>query len=210
VAVVAGEETQSRWKEARMTAIATAWEAILAFTARWWIDPLFRPVVVYLFLVVALRLAGKRLLAQLNAFDLAVLLILSNTLQNAILGDDTTWTGGLVRASTLLVVNAIVVRVMVRYGRLEDAIEGHEDSLITDGVIQSDVLRRDLITEPELRAAAHKQGFESLAEITKAAIAPGGFVYFERRHETDDQTQHEALLARLDRIERLLGDLNRH
>ena len=193
-----------------MPAITTAWDAVLAFTARWWIDPLFRPLVVYLFLIVALRLAGKRLLAQMNAFDLAVLLILSNTLQNAILGNDTTWTGGLVRASTLLVVNAVVVRIMVRNRRLEHAIEGHEDSLITDGVIQSDILRRDLITEPELRAAAHKQGFESLAEIKRAAIAPGGFVYFERRHETDDQTQHEALLARLDRIERLLGDLKRH
>jgi len=193
-----------------MSGFSTTWQGALAFTARWWIDPLFRPLVVYLFLIVALRLAGKRLLAQMNAFDLAVLLILSNTLQNAILGNDTTWTGGLVRASTLLVVNAVVVRIMVRYRRLEHAIEGHEDSLITDGVIQSDILRRDLITEPELRAAAHKQGFESLAEIKRAAIAPGGFVYFERRHETDDQTQHEALLARLDRIERLLGDLKRH
>ena len=190
-----------------MSGISEVWHAILVFTARWWIDPLFRPLIVYLFLVVALRLAGKRLLAQMNAFDLVVLLILSNTLQNAILGDDMSWPGGLVRASTLLIVNAVVVRTIVRYGRLDEAIEGHEDSLITDGVIQSDVLRRDLITEPELRAAAHKQGFESLAEIKRAAIAPGGFVYFERRHDTDDQAQHQALLARLERIERLLDDL---
>jgi len=190
-----------------MSGISGVWQAVLAFTARSWIDPLFRPLVVYLFLVVALRLAGKRLLAQMNAFDLVVLLILSNTLQNAILGNDATWTGGLVRASALLIVNAVVVRIVVRSGRLDEAIEGHEDSLITDGVIQSDVLRRDQITERELRAAAHKQGFESLTEIKKAAIAPGGFVYFERRHETDDQTQHQALLARLVKIERLLEDL---
>jgi hypothetical protein len=74
-----------------------------------------------------------------HATDSTRLLILSNTLQNAILGDDTTWTGGLIRASTLLIVNAVDVRIMVRDGRLDDAIESHEDSLITDGVIQSDV-----------------------------------------------------------------------
>ena len=83
-----------------MLAMQTLWHDFAAFTGRWWVDPVFRPIVVYLFLIVALRLAGKRLLAQMNAFDLVVLLILSNTLQNAILGDDTSWQGGLVRAST--------------------------------------------------------------------------------------------------------------
>lgn len=190
-----------------MSGMLTAWHAAVAFTGRWWIDPLFRPIVVYLFLVVALRLAGKRLLAQMNAFDLAVLLILSNTLQNAILGDDTSWPGGLVRASTLLIVNAFVVRAMVRHRRVDEAVEGRPDRLIAAGVIQQDVLRRDGITEAELRVAAHKQGFESLAEIENAELDPGGIVCFERRHATDDHAQHQALLARLDHIERLLGEL---
>jgi uncharacterized membrane protein YcaP (DUF421 family) len=189
-----------------MPAITTALDAVLAFTARWWVDPLFRPVVVYVFLVVALRLAGKRLLAQLNAFDLVVLLILSNTLQNAILGNDTSWPGGLVRASTLLVLNAAVVRVMVRHRRVDEAVEGRPDRLIAGGVIQHAVLHRDGITEAELRVAAHKQGFESLAEIESAELDPVGIVCFERRYATDDHAQHQALLARLDRIERLLAD----
>jgi len=192
-----------------MSGIPGVWQCILAFTARWWIDPLFRPLVVYLFLIVALRLAGKRLLAQLNAFDLVVLLILSNTLQNAILGDDTSWPGGLVRASALLIVNAVVVRMIVRHRRVDEALEGRADRLIASGAIQQDVLRRNSITEAELRVAAHKQGFESLAEIENAELDPGGFVCFERRHATDDHAQHQALLARLDRIERLLGDLKR-
>jgi uncharacterized membrane protein YcaP (DUF421 family) len=191
-----------------MPAITTAWDAVLAFTARSWVDPLVRPVIVYLFLVVALRLAGKRLLAQMNAFDLVVLLILSNTLQNAILGDDTSWPGGLARASTLLIINAVVVRAMVRHRRVDEAIEGRPDRLIAAGVIQQDVLRRNAITEAELRVAAHKQGFESLAEIENAELDPGGIVCFERRHATDDHAQHQALLARLDRIERLLADGN--
>src|SRR5574341_859656 len=187
-----------------MHAIPTIWTELLGFTSRWWIDPVFRPVVVYLFLIAAMRLAGKRLLAQMNAFDLIVLLILSNTLQNAILGDATTWQGGLVRASTLLIVNAWLVRLMVRHRRVDEAVEGRPDQLIVGGAIQHQALRHEGITEAELRVAAHKQGFESLAEIENAELDPAGILCFERRHATDDHAQHLEVLARLDRLERLL------
>src|SRR5512137_1442122 len=78
-----------------------------------------RPVVVYFFLVAGLRLAGKRELAQLNPFDLVVLLLLSNTVQNAIIGNDNSVTGGLVGAATLLVVNWVVVRFLFRHERID-------------------------------------------------------------------------------------------
>lgn len=76
------------------------------------LEKMLRPAIVYAFLVIGLRLAGKRELAQLNPFDLVVLLTLSNTVQNAIIGNDTSVTGGIVGAATLLVINYFVVRLL--------------------------------------------------------------------------------------------------
>src|SRR5213592_1878788 len=87
-------------------------------------EKVLRPIVVYLFLILGLRLAGKRELAQLNPFDLVVLLTLSNTVQNAIIGDDNSVTGGLLGAATLLAANALVVRFLYRHERLERLVEG--------------------------------------------------------------------------------------
>src|SRR5919199_1264142 len=88
------------------------------------LEKMLRPVLVYFFLVAILRLAGKRELAQLNPFDLVVLLTLSNTVQNAIIGEDNSVTGGLIGASTLLVVNYVVVRFLFRRMRLDRFLEG--------------------------------------------------------------------------------------
>src|SRR3954470_14046912 len=90
-------------------------------------EKILRPIVVYAFLIIGLRLAGKRELAQLNPFDLVVLLTISNTIQNAIIGDDNTVTGGMVGAATLLFVNWIVIRYLYGHERLERLIEGDPD-----------------------------------------------------------------------------------
>src|SRR5438876_11198482 len=86
-------------------------------------EKVIRPVIVYVFLIVGLRLAGKRELAQLNPFDLVVLLTLSNTVQNAIIGNDNSVSGGLIGAATLLLVNYIVVRLLYDHQRLEHLVE---------------------------------------------------------------------------------------
>src|SRR5436305_4208076 len=83
------------------------------------LEKILRPIIVYVFLIVGLRLAGKRELAQLNPFDLVVLLTISNTVQNAIIGDDNTVTGGLIGAATLLFVNWIVIRYLYSHERLD-------------------------------------------------------------------------------------------
>src|ERR1700693_3787219 len=83
------------------------------------LEKIFRPVIVYFFLVIGLRLAGERELAQLNPFDLVVLLTLSNTVQNAIIGNDNSVTGGLVGAATLLIVNYVVVRFLFDHEKLD-------------------------------------------------------------------------------------------
>src|SRR5206468_8321525 len=88
------------------------------------LEKIIRPILVYLFLIVGLRLAGKRELAQLNAFDLVVLLTISNTVQNAIIGNDNSVIGGFIGATTLLVVNYIVVRFLFSHEKLDRLIEG--------------------------------------------------------------------------------------
>src|SRR3977135_4182355 len=99
------------------------------------LEKMVRPLIVYLFLLVGLRLAGKRELAQLNAFDLIVLLTLSNTVQNAIIGNDNSVSGGVIGAITLLAVNYLVVRVAHRYKKFDRLIEGRAEVLMRGGKI---------------------------------------------------------------------------
>src|SRR3954469_12932225 len=141
-------------------------------------EKVIRPILVYAFLIVALRLAGKRELAQLNPFDLVVLLTLSNTVQNAIIGEDNTVTGGVIGAATLLFVNYVLVRFISRHETLERLIEGEPDVLIENGQITNDCLNKEAISVLELEAAAHKQGFNSLDEVDRAVLDPNGSIAF--------------------------------
>ena len=163
-------------------------------------EKVLRAVVVYAFLVVGLRLAGKRELAQLNPFDLVVLLTLSNTVQNAIIGDDNSVTGGLLGAATLLAANALVVRFLYRHERLERLVEGEADVLVENGKIRFDRLKAELITLPELESAAHKQGFESLDEVDRAVLEPGGTISFIGKRPSPEAVRHAELTRRLDQI----------
>jgi uncharacterized membrane protein YcaP (DUF421 family) len=101
------------------------------------LEKILRPVFVYAFLVISLRLSGKRELVQLNPFDLVVLLTLSNTVQNAIIGDDNSVSGGIIGASSLLAVNYLVVRFLYDHRKLDQLVEGRADVLIQGGKVQS-------------------------------------------------------------------------
>src|SRR3981081_3552919 len=96
------------------------------------LDKILRPILVYLFLVLMLRIFGKRELAQLNPFDLVVLLSLSNTVQNAIIGEDNSLLGGLIGALALLVMNYMVVRYLFKHRRLDQILEGEPTDLIVN------------------------------------------------------------------------------
>src|SRR5437763_1700273 len=100
------------------------------------LEKIIRPILIYAFLVIGLRVAGKRELAQLNPFDLVVLLTLSNTVQNAIIGEDNSVTGGVIGAATLLAVNYIVVRFFFRHEKLDRLVEGDPELLIENGKIR--------------------------------------------------------------------------
>jgi uncharacterized membrane protein YcaP (DUF421 family) len=170
-------------------------------------EKILRPIVVYVFLVVGLRLAGKRELAQLNPFDLIVLLTLSNTVQNAIIGEDNSVTGGLIGAATLLALNHFVVKYLYNHEGLDRLIEGDPDVLIEAGQVKMDRLKEELMTRAELEVAAHKQGFASLDEIDRAVLDPGGNIAFFARRPTPDTSRHQEILARLDAVSAQLATL---
>ncbi len=171
------------------------------------LEKILRPIIVYAVLIVGLRLAGKRELAQLNPFDLVVLLTLSNTVQNAIIGDDNSVTGGVIGAVTLLLVNYLVVRFLYGHKQLDEMVEGESDVLIEGGQVKLDRLKKEVITMPELESAAHKQGFTSLSEVDRAILESGGTISFLRKEPPPEAARHEELLARLDQITRELAAL---
>jgi uncharacterized membrane protein YcaP (DUF421 family) len=134
------------------------------------LEKILRPVVVYLALIVLLRVFGKRELAQLNPFDLVVLLSVSNTVQNAIIGDDNSLTGGLIGALTLFGINYIVVRFLFRHRRVDQLLEGSPSVLIKDNMVDRKALARELMSESELLTVVHRQGFETLDEIDTCVL----------------------------------------
>jgi uncharacterized membrane protein YcaP (DUF421 family) len=163
-------------------------------------EKIVRTIVVYAFLLIGLRLAGKRELSQLNPFDLVVLLLLSNTVQNAIIGNDNSLIGGLVGAAVLLIMNAVVVRLLYHFGKL-DTIEGRPDTLVRNGRILRHHLERELITVAELEAAARRQGISSLAHVRECRIETGGALTFIQKEPTTEDLRHHELLGLVSQIE---------
>jgi len=137
-------------------------------------EKILRPIFVYAFLVVSLRLSGKRELVQLNPFDLVVLLTLSNTVQNAIIGEDNSVLGGIIGATSLLATNYLVVRFLYDHRKLDQIVEGRSDVLVDCGKVHAKNLKKELITISQLEAAARKQGFASLSEVEQCVLEPGG------------------------------------
>ena len=168
------------------------------------IEKIARPVLVYVFLAIGLRLAGKRELAQLNTGDLIVLLTLSNTVQNAIIGNDNSVTGGIIGATTLLIVNYIWTRFLFKHQKLDRLVEGDADVLIEEGKIKHDRLKKELITMTELETAAHKQGFASLNEVDRAVLEPGGTFSFIGKKPSAESERHAEVLERIDKLAREL------
>jgi uncharacterized membrane protein YcaP (DUF421 family) len=164
------------------------------------LEKILRPVIVYIFLVVMLRLSGKRELVQLNPFDLVVLLTLSNTVQNAIIGDDNSVSGGLLGATSLLAINYLTVRFLYNHRKLDQLVEGKADVLMEGGRVRTEHLKSELITMAQLEAAARKQGFSSLAEVDQCILEPGGTLSFIGKKPDAEDKRHRELLERIDRL----------
>lgn len=186
--------------------IAIPWHALLApdISAA---EKILRTLAVYLFLLAGLRLAGKRELGQLNNFDLVVLLLLSNTLQNAIIGNDSSLAGGLLGAATLLVANYLAVRFLSRHPMVERVVAGEPEVLVRDGRVIESTLQRNLITRGDLEAAARRQGFERLDRIAVCRLEVGGALTFIPAQPTEEERRHRELMARLEALERRIASL---
>jgi uncharacterized membrane protein YcaP (DUF421 family) len=158
------------------------------------LEKVVRTVAVYAFLVIGLRVAGKREMSQLNSFDLVVLLLLSNTVQNAVIGPDNSLTGGILGGATLLALNALVVRALFSAGKL-DALEGKPEVLVRDGRLVRRNLQKELITVAELASAARRQGIDSLASVKECRIETGGALSFVQGHRPRTKTTPRARRA---------------
>ena len=173
------------------------------------IEKIVRPIIVYLFLVLLLRAFGKRELAQLNPFDLVVLLSLSNTVQNAIIGNDNSLSGGLIGAFTLLGVNYLVVRFLFRHRRLDQVFEGKPTTLVEHGKIVKGALAKELLTRAELGTVLHRQGFDGIDDVERCVLEPGGVFYIQRKSPPADEVEHAEVMARLNelsgKLDRLLA-----
>lgn len=167
-------------------------------------EKVLRTLIVYLFLIVILRLAGKRELGQFNRFDLVVLLTLSNTLQNAIIGPDNSVIGGLVGAAVLIGVNDIAARAEFSQKWLSSLVEGHETILIDDGRVVARNLRKEHLTEDELMAVCRRQGLEGFHQVERAVLETSGAISVIQRMPTPDEIALREMRDRLVRIERML------
>jgi uncharacterized membrane protein YcaP (DUF421 family) len=165
-------------------------------------EKLLRTIAVYAFLIIGLRLAGKRELGQLNPFDLVVLLLLSNTLQNAIIGNDNSLLGGFIGAAALLGVNWLFVRYLFAHPTVARWLEGDADILIEKGDVKESRLARELITRGELEAAARRQGLDGLHEVETCRLEIGGALTFVPKVPTEDEARHREVLDRLDALAR--------
>jgi uncharacterized membrane protein YcaP (DUF421 family) len=163
------------------------------------LEKVLRSIAVYLFLVLALRLAGKRELAQLNSLDLVVLLLLSNTVQNAIIGPDNSLVGGLLGATVLLAANYLIVRLGFGHPALARALGGTPTTLVRKGHTLDGNLRRYLITREELMSAVRRQGAHHLKDLDVVVLEANGALTVEQRD------RGEQVLERLDRIEAALA-----
>ena len=170
-------------------------------------EKLLRPVIVYLVLVLLLRLFGKREMAQLNPFDLVVLLSLSNTVQNAIIGDDNSVTGGVIGAFGLMAINWIVVRIAFRSRRLNHMLQGRATILIRNGQVDKQALERESMTRHELLEVIHRQGFEAFHQVRLCELDTNGSFYVEAYEPSIADKRHDELLGRLDLLTREVAEL---
>ena len=153
----------------------------------WW-EFILRGLIIYVFLLVILRVTGKRQVGQLAPFDLVLLLVLSNAVQNAMNGGDNSVTGGVISATTLIVVNGIVSRVTYKSKTMERLIEGRPEILIHNGKLFTDVMEREQLTHHEVHAALRAAGCACVEEVQHAILENTGQITVHPRKRAESKT----------------------
>lgn len=172
-------------------------------------EKLIRTVVVYFALVLILRTFGKRKLSQLNPFDFVVLLLLSNTVQNAIIGNETTLPGGLIGAVILILVSNLVVRLLYKlsWKKRDDILDDKTTVLIKDGVIQDKTLDEESITRLELESIVHDKGFDSTKDIENCVMEANGKFFVEPKKPSQEDRNHAELMHKIQELSNQIAEL---
>ncbi|MGW3071751.1 MULTISPECIES: DUF421 domain-containing protein [unclassified Kitasatospora] len=172
-------------------------------------EKILRTIAVYALILVLFRLAGKRGLAGLNTFDMVVVFLLSNVVQNAIIGNDNSLLGGAIGAVTLVAVNAVVTRWLARDQRAARILEGKATTVVRDGRLVPGALHDLALRPSELEHAIRIQNGDDLGEVARARLEPDGQLLVEIKADEQNATRGdvEDLRRRLAEIERLLAVL---
>jgi uncharacterized membrane protein YcaP (DUF421 family) len=152
-----------------------------------WLALVLRSVVVYIFLMIALRIAGRRELGQMTTFDLVLLLVLANAVQNSINAGDNSLGGGLISATALLLLNFAVGEATYRWRWFETLVQGRPRTLVRNGKLLMRNMKRELVTLEELRSALRKQGIDGVTQCKQAVLESDGTLTAVR----NDVTQHD-------------------
>lgn len=188
---------------------ASAWSNMFELDAEkvTYLEKVVRPLLVYFTMVFLLRIFGKRELAQLNPIDFVLLLLISEAVQNAIIGDDTSLSGGVIGVATLLGVNYLMAFIKFRVSPIERLIEGSPVTLIENGQVKNDVLKKEMMTEDDLEVIAHEEGLEKAAEIEKLTLDPNGTFLVEAKNDIKDARFKQEVLEKLEILTQQIAEL---
>ncbi|HEU5005459.1 MAG TPA: YetF domain-containing protein [Jatrophihabitantaceae bacterium] len=170
-------------------------------------EKLIRTVAIYALVAVLLRATGKRGLSGLNSLDVVVMFLLSNVVQNAIIGPDNSITGGIIGAVTLVVVNSVVNRAALRSDRFSRIFDGRDTPVIVNGRVDERAVRRLGLRRHDLDHAVRLQNGDDLRQVESGVFDPGGQLILSLKESAQGATKRdvEELRAQLNRIEQLLG-----
>jgi len=139
-------------------------------------DIVLRTAVIYVVILIVLRLAGKREIGQMTVFDLVVLLLIANAVQNAMVGPDTSLPGGILAAAVLVILDVVLARLRLRWPRLRRMIEGSPTLLVLHGEVLTDHLRREGLDQETLEAALREHGVADVTGVKMAVLEMDGSI----------------------------------
>lgn len=172
-----------------------------------WLEKILRPIIVYLVLILFLRIFGKRELAQLNPFDLVVLLSLSNTVQNAIIGNDNSVSGGVIGAFALLTINWILMRLLFKAPKITAAIEGTKTILVSNGAVDQLAMKKETLTHDDLISVLNKNGFNRPEDVKLCVLEPNGTFYVEGITPNQETVHSRELMEAVAELTRQMREL---
>lgn len=167
-----------------------------------YLDIILRSVAVYFFMVIALRIFGKKELSQLNTADIILILLISNSVQNAMVGNNTTLLGGVTAAFALFLINLIFKKTMLNSAFIKNLVQDKPEILIHNGKIDFKALAKLGITSDELEEAMREHGVEYYKDVKLAMFEIDGNISIISGNDTLKQTHHKR------KIHKTLGNIN--